>query len=80
MFDHCSLRNTDFYACKFNKVQFQQCNLNKGNFSQTSLKNVDLSNSTFERLIVSLDELDGCEISPQQAIAFATMLGLKVEE
>ncbi|WP_342670991.1 hypothetical protein [Peribacillus loiseleuriae] len=50
------------------------------NFARTSLKGIDISSSTFQRLNVSLEDLDGCEVPSEQAIGFAAILGLKIKE
>lgn len=45
----------------------------------TALKGVDPSNSTFQQLSVSLEDLKGCEVSSEQAIGFAALMGLKIK-
>ena len=50
------------------------------NFAGTPLKGIDISSSTYQSLSVSLEDLTGCEVSPEQAIGFAAMLGLKIKE
>ncbi|MEH7355139.1 pentapeptide repeat-containing protein, partial [Neobacillus drentensis] len=42
-------------------------------------KGIDISTCTFDRLNVAFESLTGCEVSPEQAIGFATLLGLKVK-
>ena len=79
-FTNCMMEQTDLYECTFKKVAFDGCTLNDANFHQTSLKGIDLSNSSFDRLTVSIDSLRGCTITPNQAIGFASMLGLIVKE
>src|SRR5690625_3016501 len=79
-FDDCSLKNADCYECKFTKVSFDQSDLNDVNFFNTPLKGIDLSPAQFERLSVSLEDLAGCEVSKDQAIGFAAMIGLKIKE
>ena len=50
------------------------------NLSETDLKGIDLSDSTYERIEVSLPKLAGCIVSREQAIGFAQVLGLTVNE
>ena len=81
LFDRVIARNTYFYNCKFNSaVEFQSCNLDESNFYNTSLKGVDISSSTFDSLIISFDELKGCKVSPSQAIYFASLMGLVIQD
>ncbi|WP_453890453.1 hypothetical protein [Virgibacillus necropolis] len=54
--------------------------MDEANFARTPLKGIDISNITFSSLNVTLEDLKGCEVSPDQAIGFATMLGLKIKE
>ncbi|WP_318263861.1 hypothetical protein [Peribacillus simplex] len=61
-------------------MKFETCRLNEVNFSRTPLKGIDISSSTFQRITVSPEDLKGCEVSPDQAIVFAAMLGLKIKE
>ena len=58
---------------------YHECNLNEVNFIGTALKGVDLSNSSFQQLSVSLENLKGCEVSTEQAIGFAVLMGLKIK-
>lgn len=79
-FENCVMRSADYYECIFKKVEFHACDIEEVNFSQTSLKGIDISNSTFERLSLGIEDLRGCIVSREQALGFATMLGLKIKE
>lgn len=79
LFDSTSLQGANFYDCLLNKVAFQESDLNDVDFSQTSLKGIDISTCKFKRLQVTPESLNGCEVSTEQAIGFASLLGLKVK-
>lgn len=79
-FDACFLEQSDFYECTFKQVQFEQCRLNDTNFAGTSLKGIDLSTSVFEHLQITLNELAGCTVTPDQALGFAKALGIVIKE
>ncbi|WP_257348741.1 pentapeptide repeat-containing protein [Pseudalkalibacillus decolorationis] len=74
------LCNADFYEAKFKNVAFDQCDLNEANLSGTILKGIDLSTCSFEKLTISIEKLEGCIISNEQAIGFAKALGLVIKE
>ncbi|WP_379320645.1 pentapeptide repeat-containing protein [Paenibacillus puldeungensis] len=78
-FDHSSLRSANYYGCKLTKVYFNDTDINDVDFTQTSLKGIDLSTCTYERINVTFPSLQGCEVSPEQAIGFSKLLGLKVK-
>lgn len=79
-FNNSSLINADFYESKFNNVEFEQCNINKSNFAGTKLKGIDLSSCSFENLVITFEILEGCIVSPEQAIGFSKALGLIIKE
>lgn len=60
-------------------MKFYECDINDVDFTATALKGIDISTCTFDNLTVSLDSLNGCEVSSEQAIGFAMLLGLKVK-
>ena len=61
-------------------LKFIQCELDKTDFLGTSLVGVDISSSYFETLNVTTDQVRGCIISPQQAITFVSLLGVKIND
>ncbi|WLD94599.1 pentapeptide repeat-containing protein [Alkalihalobacillus sp. AL-G] len=75
-FRNSSLCNSDFFESKFKNVVFEQCDINGANLSGTVLKGIDLSSCTFEKLVVSIENLEGCIITSDQAVGFAKALGL----
>ncbi|WP_211746626.1 pentapeptide repeat-containing protein [Paenibacillus sp. Marseille-Q4541] len=79
-FQDNSLLKSDFYHSEFTKVEFSRCMLNEAQFSGTSLKGIDLSNTEFFNLGVTLEDLQGCIISPAQAILFTKIFGLVIKE
>lgn len=79
-FANSSIEDSDFYECEFKQVRFKKCKLHNANFSETDMNGVDLSDNTYERIEVSLDKIEGCIVSREQAIGFARVLGLTVNE
>ena len=79
LFDSCSLRNADYYEANFTKVAFKECDINEASFERTPLKGIDLRSCTFDRLNVSINDLAGCEVTSNQAIGFARLLGLIIK-
>ncbi len=81
VFDHSSLQSANFYECRLHMVAFRQCELNDIDLTQTSLDGVDISTCSFEQInLDTAENLKGCTVSPEQAIVFATMLGLKIRD
>lgn len=61
-------------------LKFVQCELDKTDFLDTSLVGVDISSSYFKILNVATNQVRGCTISPQQVIAFVSLLGVKIKD
>jgi len=79
-FENTSLNKADFLECALDKVFFNTCELDGVNFTDTSLAKIDLSTCTYGDLTVTVDKLDGCTVSTEQAIGFAKSLGLLIKE
>lgn len=79
-FESSSLRYTDFYEAELKHTEFEKCEMNDINFVEASLKGVDLSSNSFENIQVTIEKLAGCEVSPEQAMAFARQMGLVIKE
>lgn len=79
-YQETSLEKSDFYHAKFNKVGFDNCKIDQSQFSGASLKGIDLSTADFHNLGVTLEDLQGCIISPSQAILFTKIFGLVVKD
>src|SRR5690606_34847999 len=79
-FEKSSLRQADFYEAEFKETAFTGCEMEEINFSETDLNGVDLSTNRFESIQVSVEKLAGCTVSPNQAIAFARQLGLRISD
>jgi uncharacterized protein YjbI with pentapeptide repeats len=75
----CRLKDADFYENKLAKVAFTDCDLSGINFVGTALKGVDISSSQFDRISVTIEDLKGCIVSQDQALAFLVMLGLVIK-
>lgn len=61
-------------------MEFAECQIDKAQFSGTKLAGIDLSRTDFHNLGVTLEDLQGCIISPAQAISFTRIFGLVVKE
>lgn len=79
-FESSSLRYADFYEAELKHTEFDKCEMNDINFVEASLKGIDLSSNSFENIQVTVDKLAGCEVSPEQAMAFARQMGLIIKE
>ena len=81
----CRLVAVGLHEAYFQEVKitgglvFEKCDLSGSDFLQTRLKNVDFSSSYFETLLLSVDKLKGCIISPMQAQILVGILGVKVK-
>jgi uncharacterized protein YjbI with pentapeptide repeats len=80
LFEKSTLHTANFYDCRLEKATFDQCDLNDIDFTVTSLNGIDISTSFFERIRVEAENLRGCIVSPQQAVSFASLFGLRVKE
>lgn len=73
-----SFAKADFFNMNISSIIFEEINLDQTQFSQTKLAGIDLSSCEFESLVASLEDLQGCIISPMQAAVFASLFGLVV--
>ena len=73
------LCSADFYKAKFSKVEFNDSNLQQAGMSGAKLKGIDLSSCKSDGLGIAVDDLDGCIVSPEQAISFSKLLGLIIK-
>lgn len=73
-----SFAKADFFSMNISSIIFEETNLDQSQFSQTKLGGIDLSSCDFESLGASLEDLQGCIISPMQAAVFASLFGLVV--
>lgn len=78
-FDDSLLRNSDYYQSSFQKVAFSRCNIDQAMLAGTKLGGMDLSDCEFSGLVVDIQDLEGCIISPQQAVSFVGLLGLVIK-
>ncbi len=61
-------------------VEFSDSNLEKMQLSGTKLAGIDLSSCEFSQIGVTKEDAKGCIISSDQAIGFARLFGLIVNE
>lgn len=74
-----SFAKADFFKMTISNLLFDETKLDQAQFSQTKLNGIDLSNCEFDSLGASLEDLQGCIISPEQASVFAGLFGLVVK-
>lgn len=79
-FHNTSFAEADFYSTTFKDVTFECCNLDKVQFSGTKLAGIDISTCQFYQLALTPDDLRGCIIAPEQAIALANIFGVVIKE
>lgn len=79
-FHNSSFAEADLYSVSLIDVNFVHCNLDKVQFSGTKLAGIDLSTCEFYQLGLTADNLRGCIIAPEQAIALANILGVVIKE
>ncbi|AIQ72779.1 MULTISPECIES: pentapeptide repeat-containing protein [Paenibacillus] len=78
-FESSSLMSSDYYQSNFQKISFSECNMDQATLSGSKLNGIDLSDCEFSGLIVDIKDLEGCIISPQQAVSFVGLLGLVIK-
>lgn len=75
-FQDTSFNKANFYSTTLDDVNFVNCNLDKVQFSKTKLWGIDLSSCEFDQLGINPEDLRGCIIAPDQAIALANIFGV----
>lgn len=78
--ENSSFTQADFYSATLNKVRLHEINIDKAQFSSTPLRDIDISTCEFHNLGITLEDLQGCIISPPQAILFTKIFGLVVKD
>lgn len=79
-FDGCLLKGANFFEATVDNFQLGTSTIEDVQFTGTSLKNVDLSSCQFTHIHASEPDLRGAIISPEQAISFIELFGLKVKK
>lgn len=78
-FHSCDLEQSDFYAMAHQSLSFEKCRLSGAQMQQANLKQIDFRTSHFTHLIVDLNQLAGCRVTVEQALVFASLLGIQIE-
>lgn len=78
-FNHSAYTEADFYAAVLQDVCFTKCNIDKAQLSGIALKGIDLSTCQFNQLGVTVEDLRGCIIAPEQAMALANVFGVVIK-
>jgi uncharacterized protein YjbI with pentapeptide repeats len=78
-FEDCSLISADYFHSVFHKTSFNACHIDQANMSGAKLEGIDLSDCEFGGLIVEIEDLNGCIISPRHASSFVGLLGLIIK-
>lgn len=79
-FYNSSFAEADLYSATLTDVNFDHCNIDKVQFSGTKLAGIDLSTCQFYQLGLTPDNLRGCIIAPEQAIALANIFGVIIKK
>jgi len=79
-FHNSSLVNADFYTSTLLNVYFSNSSLNEIQLSGTKLAGIDLSSCEFRKIGVTMEDVQGCIVSPQQAVGFSKLFGLIINE
>ena len=80
LFHHTNLENSGFIQCMFDHLEFDRACLNNSDFFNTNLDKIDFSSSDINNIGVSENLLKGIILSPEQALEFIKLLGIKVKE
>lgn len=79
-FHRMNLTESQFFDCQFKDVLFVKNVLDHASFIETNLANIDLSTNEYDTIEVTIDKLQNCIVSKQQAIGFAKLLGIQINE
>lgn len=79
-FHNSSLANADFYSSTLHKVYFSHSRLDQIQLSGTKLAGIDLSSCEFSHIGITIEDVQGCIVSPQQAVGFSKLFGLIIKE
>ena len=72
------MKNNSFNECQYKKVSYEECQLAESEFINTSLATLDFSSCDIQQIIVPVENLRGLTVSSEQAVALASLLGLKI--
>ena len=72
------MKNNSFNECQYKKVSYEECQLAESEFINTSLATLDFSSCDIQQIIVPVENLRGLTVSNEQAVALASLLGLKI--
>lgn len=77
-----SLAESAWRSATLKRCTFDACDLSRADMFRTSLAGIDLSACDISGIVVSntFRELRGCIVSPEQAIQFASLLGIVVKD
>ncbi|MDQ8737833.1 pentapeptide repeat-containing protein [Paenibacillus sp. LHD-38] len=79
-FEKTSLAKADMSNMTLSNFYLRESNIDQAQFSQTKLGGIDISSCEFNSLGAAIEDLRRCIISPAQAITFATIFGLVVDD
>lgn len=79
-FKKCDLTYASIMECDLKKADFEQCNLTKAELLHSSLYQKDLSSCEIEGIMLSFDDLKGAIVSPTQALALSSLLGIQIKD
>ena len=72
------MKNNSFNECDYKKVSYERCQLSESEFINTPLATLDFSSCEIHQAIIPVENLRGLTVSSEQAVALATLMGLKI--
>ena len=66
--------------CTLKQTGFQRCDLSRAELNDTKLAGLDLSSCEIGGIMVKPQDLSGLSVNRDQAVVFASLLGLNVTD
>ncbi|GBU11035.1 hypothetical protein AwErysi_06510 [Erysipelotrichaceae bacterium] len=79
-FENITCRQTDFFTVDWKDASFTEVRMQSADFTGTNLGAIDFTKTELEAVQISVDLVKGCRVNEQQALAFAAILGLDIQE
>jgi uncharacterized protein YjbI with pentapeptide repeats len=77
-FNGCILKDADFSGADLRGATFDRCDLTGASFLNSNLSGCDLRSSVLDNAHIGQESLQGAIVTPFQAVAIASVFGLKV--
>ncbi len=79
-FHSCQMEEIRFFELKLKDIEFDSCSILQMENIATPLKDIDLSSCTIMGGAFHPNDLKGLIVNEEQALSFATLLGLRIHE